>query len=111
MNWGGATAQTPSRLFLGRKAVLTLFERAPQSWSGMVLLAPDGFKNAMYRFAVETSVGRACWTLVDRHAEAVRSLIRMMRRCRIIPRTSSFRAAPHGDHAMRQLVSNVEDAP
>ena len=108
LGWG----RLPKHLLgysLGGRLSLTLFERAPQSWSGMVLLAPDGFKkNAMYRFAVETSVGRACWTLVDRHAEAVRSLIRGLRRCRVIPAHLEHFALHHTeDHAMRQLVSNT----
>ena len=94
---------------LGGRISLTLFERNPPAWSGMVLLAPDGFKkNAMYRFAVETAVGRACWAFVDRHAETVRSLIRGLRRLRIIPAHLEHFALHHTeDHEMRQLVSNT----
>ena len=94
---------------LGGRIALTLFEQAPLSWSGMILLAPDGFKkNAMYRFAVETAVGRACWTFVDKHAETVRSLIRGLRRVRLIPAHLEHFALHHTeDHDMRQLVSNT----
>lgn len=94
---------------LGGRISLTLFERAPLSWSGMLLLAPDGFKkNAMYRFAVETAVGRGCWTFVDKHADTARSLIRGLRRMRIIPAHLEHFALHHTeDHDMRQLVSNT----
>ena len=94
---------------LGGRISLALFEHAPQAWSGMVLLASDGFKkNAMYRFAVETAVGRACWAFVDKHAEAVRSLIRGLRRVRLIPAHLEHFALHHTeDHDMRQLVSNT----
>ena len=94
---------------LGGRISLTLFERNPQVWSGMILLAPDGFKkNAMYRFAVETSVGRACWASVDKHAETVRSVIRGLRRARLIPAHLEHFALHHtADHDMRQLVSNT----
>ena len=94
---------------LGGRISLTLFEGTPQAWSGMVLLAPDGFKkNAMYRFAVETAVGRASWDVVDKHAETVRSLIRGLRRLRIIPSHLEHFALHHTeDHEMRQLVSNT----
>ncbi|MGB0178653.1 MAG: alpha/beta fold hydrolase [Flavobacteriales bacterium] len=94
---------------LGGRISLALFEHAPEAWAGMVLLASDGFKkNAMYRFAVETALGRACWAFVDRHAEAVRSFIRGLRRARIIPAHLAHFALHHTeDHAMRQLVSNT----
>lgn len=94
---------------LGGRISLALFEHVPETWSGMVLLAPDGFKkNAMYRFAVETALGRACWAFVDRHAEAVRRFIRGLRRARIIPAHLEHFALHHTeDHAMRQLVSNT----
>ena len=108
LNW----AHLPKHLLgysLGGRISLTLFERNPKVWSGMILLAPDGFKkNAMYRFAVETAMGRACWAFVDRHAEAVRSFIRGLRRARIIPAHLEHFALHHTeDHAMRQLVSNT----
>ena len=94
---------------LGGRLALTLFERNPKLWSGLVLLAPDGFKkNAMYRFAVDTSVGRAAWKWVDRHAEAVRSLVRFLRRIRLIPAHLEHFALHHTqDHDMRQLVANT----
>ena len=94
---------------LGGRISLALFEHDPEAWSGMVLLAPDGFKkNAMYRFAVETALGRACWAFVDRHAEAVRSFIRGLRRARIIPPHLEHFALHHTeDHAMRQLVAHT----
>ncbi len=94
---------------LGGRLVLTLFERNPKLWAGLVLLAPDGFKkNAMYRFAVDTSVGRAAWKWVDRHAEAVRSLVRFLRRIRLIPAHLEHFALHHTqDHNMRQLVANT----
>jgi pimeloyl-ACP methyl ester carboxylesterase len=94
---------------LGGRISLTLFELAPVAWSGMILLASDGFKkNAMYRFAVETALGRASWAFVDRHAEAVRSFIRGLRSARIIPAHLEHFALHHTqDHAMRTLVSNT----
>ena len=94
---------------LGGRLVLTLFERNPKLWAGLVLLAPDGFKkNALYRFAVDTSVGRAAWKWVDRHAEAVRSLVRFLRRIRLIPAHLEHFALHHTqDHDMRQLVANT----
>ena len=94
---------------LGGRLVLTLFELNPKLWAGLVLLAPDGFKkNAMYRFAVDTSVGRAAWKWVDRHAEAVRSLVRFLRRIRLIPAHLEHFALHHTqDHDMRQLVANT----
>ena len=62
---------------LGGRIALALFERRPEAWSGMTLLAADGFKkNPMYRFAVETALGRATWSWVDRRADTVRSVIR-----------------------------------
>ncbi len=94
---------------LGGRLALTLFEQQPETWSGMVLLASDGFKkNAMYRFAVDTALGRAMWSLVDRHAETARSAIRGLRRLRIIPAHLEHFALHHTqDHAMRALVSNT----
>ena len=62
----------------------------------------------MYRFAVDTSVGRAAWKWVDRHAEAVRSLVRFLRRIRLIPAHLEHFALHHTqDHDMRQLVANT----
>ena len=94
---------------LGGRISLTLFEQAPMAWSGMVLLAADGFKkNAMYRFAVDTALGGACWTFVDRHATSVRRFIRGLRRLRIIPAHLEHFALYHTeDHAMRQLVAHT----
>ena len=94
---------------LGGRIALTLFERKPEAWSGMILLAPDGFrKNPMYRFAVETRLGRATWAWTDRHAESVRSLIRTLRRMKIIPAHLEHFALHHTqDQAMRTLVANT----
>ena len=94
---------------LGGRIALTLFERNPVAWSGLMLLAPDGFrKNPMYRFAVETRLGRAAWVWTDRHAIAVRSWIRGLRRMRIIPAHIEHFALHHTeDHAMRTLVART----
>jgi len=94
---------------LGGRIALTLFERNPEAWSGMILLAPDGFrKNPMYRFAVETRLGRATWAWTDRHADTVRSWIRAMRRMKIIPAHLEHFALHHTqDHAMRTLVAHT----
>ena len=74
-----------------------------------MLLAPDGFqKNPMYRFAVETRLGRAAWAWTDRHAITVRSWIRGLRRMRIIPAHIEHFALHHTeDHAMRTLVAHT----
>ena len=62
----------------------------------------------MYRFAVETALGRTCWAFGDRHADTVRSFIRGLRRARIIPAHLEHFALHHTeDHAMRQLVANT----
>ena len=109
-NWRlGIASSICSSYSLGGRLALTLFERNPTLWSGLVLLAPDGFKkNAMYRFAVDTSVGRSAWKWVDRHAEAVRSLVRFLRRIRLIPAHLEHFALHHTqDHNMRQLVANT----
>jgi len=94
---------------LGGRIALTLFERNPDAWSGMILLAPDGFrKNPMYRFAVETRLGRATWAWTDRNASTVRSWIRGIRRMRIIPAHLEHFALHHTqDHAMRTLVART----
>ena len=94
---------------LGGRIALTLFERKPEAWSGMILLAPDGFrKNPMYRFAVETRLGRATWAWSDRHAESVRSWIRALRRMKVIPAHLEHFALHHTqDQAMRTLVAHT----
>jgi len=94
---------------LGGRIALALFERRPEAWSGMTLLAADGFKkNPMYRFAVETALGRATWSWVDRKADTVRSVIRGLRKLRLIPAHLEHFALHHTqDHAMRQLVANT----
>lgn len=94
---------------LGGRIALTLFERSPRAWDGMILLAPDGFrKNPMYRFAVETRLGRAAWAWTDRHSETVRSLIRGLRRVKLISAHLEHFALHHTeDHAMRSLVSRT----
>jgi len=105
--------ERPSRALLGYslggRIALTLFERNPEAWSGMILLAPDGFrKNPMYRFAVETRLGRATWAWTDRHSDAVRSWIRALRRMKIIPTHLEHFALHHTqDHAMRTLVAKT----
>lgn len=94
---------------LGGRLAMTLFERHPQAWHGMILLASDGFKkNPMYRFAVETALGRATWGWVDRHAIGVRKVIRGLRRLRILPSHLEHFALHHTEsHEMRQLVANT----
>lgn len=107
------TGDRPSRALLGYslggRIALTLFEQSPALWDKMILLAPDGFrKNPMYRFAVETRLGRSAWAWTDRHAESVRSWIRTLRRMRIIPAHLEHFALHHTqDHAMRTLVAHT----
>lgn len=104
---------SPSRALLGYslggRIALTLFERHPMCWDGMLLLAPDGLrKNPLYRFAVETKLGRMMWAWTDRHAETVRALIRGLRRVRVIPAHLEHFALHHTENqATRQLVART----
>ena len=102
-------SQIPKHLLgysLGGRIALTLFERFPLAYHGMILLAPDGFKKTiLYRFAAETALGRACWAFMDRHGEATQRLIRGLHHFKIIPTHLKRFALQHTkDHAMRQLV-------
>ena len=94
---------------LGGRIALTLFEHAPETWSGIRLLAPDGFrKNPMYRFAVETHLGRMTWAWTNRHAHFVRKVIRGLRRLRFIPAHLEHFALHHTENeAMRTLVART----
>jgi pimeloyl-ACP methyl ester carboxylesterase len=94
---------------LGGRIALALFESHPTSWAGMVVLAPDGFKkNPMYRFAVETRVGRAAWKWSDRHSDAVRASIRFLRQVRLLPAHLEHFALHHTESPeMRALVART----
>lgn len=101
--------QTMLGYSLGARIAMALFENSPERWARLVLLAPDGFKkNPMYRFAVETAIGRWTWRWCDRHANFVKSVILACRRSRIIPDHVAHFALHHTqDETMRRLVSNT----
>jgi len=113
LHWTGESARVKSRVLLGYslggRVAMTLFEQHPRAWDRIVLLAPDGFKkNPVYRLAVETPGGRAVWRWCDKHIDIVRSTVRALRWCRIIPAHLEHFALYHTEHpSMRQLVART----
>ena len=88
------TSKAPAGVF-ARGRISDPARASPHGVVGHGLL--DGFKkNAMYRFAVDTALGRACWTFVDRHAASVRRFIRGLRRLHHPGPPRALCPSPHG---------------
>ncbi|MDA0728804.1 MAG: alpha/beta hydrolase [Bacteroidetes bacterium] len=113
LGWTGESTHIESRVLLGYslggRVAMTLFEHHRTAWDRIVLLAPDGFyKNPVYRLAVETPGGRAVWRWCDQHIDFVRSVVRMLRKCRFIPAHLEHFALHHTENqTMRDLVART----
>jgi len=61
---------------MGSRVVLSLYENFPLNFHRIIVLAPDGLKmGKLYKFVVNTLVGRYCWGLVDKFPRMNRWLI------------------------------------
>ena len=70
---------------MGSRIALTLFEKFPWKFSQIIVLAPDGLKMGnLYRFVVNTRLGKYCWRLIDKNPELNRWLIDNLRSMRLI---------------------------
>jgi len=70
---------------MGSRVALTLFEKFPSKISKVIVLAPDGLKmGGLYRFVVNTRLGKYCWGLIDKKPKTNRWIINAMRSMRLI---------------------------
>lgn len=70
---------------MGARIALTLFEEFPEKFSRIITLAPDGLKMGMlYRFVVNTRIGRYTWKLIDKYPKTNRAILDSFRSLRII---------------------------
>ena len=52
---------------MGSRIALTLYENFPSNFHRIIVLAPDGLRmGTLYKFVVNTVIGRFCWGLVDK---------------------------------------------
>jgi len=52
---------------MGGRIALTLFERFPEKFSRVIVLATDGLKmGKLYKFVVNTKLGKITWGLIDK---------------------------------------------
>ena len=71
---------------LGGRLALSWFSLAPQRFTKVILLAPDGLiKNPGYRFSVDTALGRAWLNQSERQREAMVRFMTWLRSRRILP--------------------------
>jgi len=70
---------------MGSRVALTLFEKFPDKFSKVIVLAPDGLKmGAFYQFVVNTRLGKYCWRIIDKNPKTNRWLIDAMRSMKLI---------------------------
>jgi pimeloyl-ACP methyl ester carboxylesterase len=70
---------------MGSRVALTLFEKFPYKLSKVIVLAPDGLKmGGLYRFVVNTRLGKYFWRLIDKKPKTNRWFINAMRSVKLI---------------------------
>lgn len=70
---------------MGSRVALTLFEKFPDKFSKVIVLAPDGLKmGAFYQFVVNTRLGKYCWRMIDKNPKTNRWLIDALRSMKLI---------------------------
>ena len=93
---------------IGGRVALSLLCEAPQQWSRMVLMAPDGLKKSLfYGLTVHTRLGRFLWFAIDRRAERVMQWTdRLLRWGWISKHLHTFGQFHLVNHGMRMMVWN-----
>ncbi len=85
---------------MGSRVALTLFEKFPDKLSKVIVLAPDGLKmGGLYRFVVNTRLGKYCWRLIDKKPKTNRWFINAMRSMRLISQHKHQFGRYHTDSA------------
>ena len=70
---------------MGSRVALTLYENFPSNFHRIIVLAPDGLRmGKLYKFVVNTKLGRLCWGLVDKFPRGNRWLIDSLYKVRLI---------------------------
>jgi pimeloyl-ACP methyl ester carboxylesterase len=70
---------------MGARIAIKLFEEFPEKFSRIIALAPDGLKMGMlYKFVVNTRIGRYTWKLIDKYPKTNRAILDAIRSLRII---------------------------
>ncbi|MBM71494.1 MAG: hypothetical protein CL847_01745 [Crocinitomicaceae bacterium] len=61
---------------MGSRVCFRLLTERPTDFSRIIVLAPDGLcKSIIYKFVVNTWIGRFCWSLVDRYPKTNKRII------------------------------------
>ena len=86
---------------MGSRVCFRLLTESPEEVSRIIVLAPDGLhKGLMYKFVVNTRLGRFCWSLVDRYPKTNRRIIDALYKVRAI--------SGHRHHFGRYHTDNSE---
>ncbi len=92
---------------MGGRIALTLFERFPEKFSRVIVLATDGLKmGKLYKFVVNTKLGKITWGLIDKFPKTNRKFIDLLRSLRLISEHKHHFGRFHTDnHDIRQRVA------
>ncbi|PCJ82613.1 MAG: hypothetical protein COA49_00700 [Bacteroidetes bacterium] len=92
---------------MGGRIALTLFERFPEKFTRVIVLATDGLKMGnLYKFVVNSKVGEYTWRLIDKYPKTNKKAIDLLRDIRLISEYKHrFAIYNTNDSEIRQRVA------
>mgnify|MGYP006156950127 CR=1 FL=1 len=92
---------------MGSRIALKLYENFPSNFYRIIVLAPDGLRmGGLYKFLVNTVIGRFCWGLVDKFPRVNRWCIDSLHKAGLISSHKHHFGRFHTDnHEIRQRVA------
>ncbi|MBM55655.1 MAG: hypothetical protein CMB32_03755 [Euryarchaeota archaeon] len=86
---------------MGSRICFKLLTESPNLFDRIIVLAPDGLrKGPLYRFVVNTRIGRFCWSLVDKFPKTNRRILDALYKVGVI--------SGHRHHFGRYHTDNAE---
>lgn len=85
---------------MGSRICFRLLTESHKSFDRIIVLAPDGLrKGPLYRFVVNTRIGRFCWSLVDRFPKTNRRILDALYKVGVISGNRHHFGRYHTDNA------------
>lgn len=93
---------------MGGRIALTLFERFPEKFTRVIVLATDGLKMGnLYKFVVNSKLGEYTWKLIDKYPKTNKKVIDFLRDIRLISEHKHRFGQFHTQNSeIRQRVAN-----